>query len=120
MPSPSQQSAMRRLSWIEDARQGILRAVDDVVHEQFKAHPTVDPLKYILRITLRYPLAKATRPYLRQYLRCMAESNGCELPVISITDKWIQAEVLTRSRFWSRDAKGRFQKGGKRFERRSR
>jgi hypothetical protein len=120
MGTPSRKAARERLSWVEDARQGILRAIGDVVHERFRAHPTVDPLKYLLRITLRYPLAKATRPHLRMYLRCMAETKGCEVPIIRITDKWIQAEVLTKSRYWSRDAQGRFIKGGRRFERRPR
>jgi hypothetical protein len=121
MTTSSQKAARDRLSWVEDARQGILRAIgDDVVQPLFKAHPTVDPLKYILRITLRHPLAKETRPHIRAYLRCMADATGCDVPVIRITDQWIQAEVLTVHRYWSRDDQGRFKKRPKRFERRSR
>jgi hypothetical protein len=37
------------------------------------------------------------------------------MPIIRINDFWVQAEVLTQTRTWSRDAKGHFHKGGKRF-----
>lgn len=121
MTYASRKSAQERLSWVEDARQGILRAIgDDVVHPQFLAFPTVDPLKFMLKITLNRPLAKGTREPFRSYLRCWAEQQGCEVPIIRINDFWIQAEVLIQHRHWSRDAKGKFQKGGKRFTRRPR
>ena len=89
------------------------------MHEQFKVFTTVDPLRFILKITLHIPLAKETRAPLRRYLRCWASEFSCELPVINIQNRWVQAEVLTQQRVWSRDAKGKF-KGGRRFEGRSR
>jgi len=98
------------------ARDGIIRACDDAVSESVHVFPTVDPLCFILKITLRYPLAKGTRSPLRTYLRCWAEDHGCDVPVIRINDHYVQAEVLTRSRIWHRDQKGRF-KPQKRFER---
>lgn len=116
MPTANQKTLRDRLSWVESARQGILSAIgDDVVDTRFTVHPTVDPLKLILKVTLRRPLAKNTKGHLRTYLRCHAESNGCELPTIKIKDSWIQAEVLIQSRHWSRDAKGKFLRGGRRF-----
>ena len=116
MTYASQKMSRKRLSWVEDARLGVLRAIgDDVINPQFLAFPTVDPLKFILKITLKHPLAKGTREPLRQYLRYWAEQNGCELPIIRINTFWVQAEILTQARVWSRDAKGKFQKGGKRF-----
>lgn len=121
MTTSSQAAARERLSWVDDARQGILRAIgDDVINPNFKAFPTVDPIKHILKITLRLPLSKSTRSHLRAYLRCWAEMNGCEVPIIRITDKHIQAEVLTKHRYWRRNAQGRFKPGGKRFIRRPR
>ena len=116
MTDSSQRMARERLSWIEDLRIGILGAVgEDVVSPQFQAFPTVDPLKFLVKITLRRPLAKKTREPLRAYFRCQAEKHGCEAPIIRITDQWIQAEVLTVHRTWSRDAHGQFHKGGRRF-----
>jgi hypothetical protein len=117
MSSASQKSAKERLSWVEGARQGILSAIgDDIVQPQFKVFPTVDPLRFILKVTLSRPLAKKTREHFRAYLRCHAERHGCELPIIRITDQWIQAEVLTVSRVWSRDAGGKFNSVGRHFE----
>jgi len=107
-----------RLEWVEPAREGLLRALgEDIMSPRISVFPTVDPLKLILKITFRRPIAKETREPLRTYLRCWADTYSCELPVIHITDRWAQAEVLIQQRVWSRDAKGRF-KGAKRFERR--
>jgi len=112
--------ARQRLQWVEHARQGILAAVGEgVIDPQFQVFPTVDPLRFILKITLLVPLGKATREPLRNYLRAWAKEFSCDVPVIDIHESWIQAEVLTQQRFWSRDAKGKF-KGGQRFERRLR
>jgi hypothetical protein len=113
--------ARQRLQWVEHLRQGILAAIDeDVVDPSFQVFPTVDPIRFILKINLRLPIGKDTREPLRAYLRCWAREFSCDVPVINITDSWIQAEVLTQERVWSRDAKsGRF-KGGQRFERRAR
>lgn len=120
MTTARKRLTQERMQWVEYARQGILVAVgEDVVHPQFKIFPTVDPLKFILKITLRMPLAKKTREPLRTYLRSWAGEFGCELPIINIEKAWVQAEVLTQHRKWSRDAKGRF-KGGRRFESRPR
>ena len=117
----SREIATKRLSWVEDARQGILSAIgDDLIHPQFQVFPTVDPIKFVLKITLLAPLRKETREPLREYLRYWAEKHDCELPIIRITDRWVQAEVLTRHRHMERDLHGRFKKGGKRFVRRPR
>ena len=105
---------------MEHARQGILAAIgDEVIAPQFQVFPTVDPLRFILKITLLLPLGKATREPLRMYLRAWAAEFSCDVPIVDIHESWIQAEVLTQTRVWSRDAKGKF-KGGQRFERRPR
>lgn len=115
----SQEINAKRLSWVESARQGILSAIgDDFIHPQFQVFPTVDPIRFILKITLLVPLRKETKEALRDYLRGWAEEHDCELPVIRITNQWVQAEVLTRHRHLERDQHGRFKKGGKRFVRR--
>jgi len=113
--------ARQRLQWVEHARLGILSAVgDDVIRSQFQVYPTVDPLRFILKITLLHPLGKDTREPLRAYLRAWAQEFSCDVPIIDIHDGWIQAEVLTQTRTWSRDAKtGKF-KGDQRFVRRPR
>ena len=109
-----------RFTWVEPARQGIIRAIGDpIIHEKVGIFPTVDPIRLILKMSLRRRLHKGTRQPLRTYLRCWAEMEGCEVPIININDSCIQAEVLIQHRFWSRDAHGRF-KGGRRFERRPR
>lgn len=106
---------------MEHARKGILFAIgDDVVEPTFQVFPTVDPIRFILKVTLRLPLGKNTRAPLRTYLRCWAAEFNCELTIIDITKTRIQAEILTKTRKWSRDTKGRFKKGGRRFERRPR
>lgn len=122
MTSSKKHFAQQRLQWVEHARQGILAAVgDDVMDSQFKAYPTVDPLRFILKITLLRPLAKGTREPLRRYLRAWAKEFSCDVPIIDIQDGWVQAEVLTQTRVWSRNAKGMFTKGDqRRFERRPR
>jgi hypothetical protein len=113
----TQNIARKRLSWVDDARKGILQACgDDVVSETFHVFPTVDPIRFILKIPLKFPIGKNTRAPLRTYLRCWAEDHGCDVPVIRINDRHIQAEVLTQTRVWHRDQKGRF-KPQKRFER---
>ena len=109
----------KRLAWVERVRQGLVDALDDVMNPKIRVFPTVDPLRFILKVTLQRPLANATRQPLREYMRGVASLSGCELPVINITDRWIQAEVLTETRHWERDDKGKF-KGPKRFERRPR
>jgi len=120
MTTANEQLARRRLQWVEYARLGILAAIgDDVVHEQFKVFPTADPLRFILKITLKTPIGKGTREPLRNYLRLWAKEFKCELPRIDIQSNRVQAEVLTKQRFWSRDEKGRFH-GNRRFVRRPR
>ncbi len=109
--------ARERLEWVEPARKGLLSALEeDVMHPTIKVFPTVDPLKFILMVTLLRPVAKGTRQPLRTYLRCWAESHGCELPIIRIEKNCVKAEVLIQKRVWSRDEQGKF-RGGKRFER---
>lgn len=108
-----------RFTWVRPAKQGILRAVGDPIIGRIVVRPTVDPLRYILKLELTRRIQKATRDPLRTYLRCWAEMEGCEVPIININDSCIQAEVLIQHRHWSRDAQGRF-KGGRRFERRIR
>jgi hypothetical protein len=120
MNAVQKKAAQKRLQWVEHARLGILSACgEDVVAPTFSVHPTVDPIRFILKITLRVPIAKGTREPLRTYIRCWAGEFDCEVPIFNITKRWIQAEVLTAQRVWSRDAKGKF-KGGRRFERRTR
>jgi hypothetical protein len=111
-----QKIARKRLEWVDLARGGIIRACDDVVGKTFHVFPTVDPLRFILKIPLNFPIGKDTRAPLRAYLRCWAEDHGCDVPVIRINDYYIQAEILTRARVWHRDQKGRFSPQ-KRFER---
>lgn len=111
-----QRTAKKRLEWIDPAREGILRACDDSVKQTFHVFPTVDPIRFILKIPLRHPLGKNTRSPLRTYLRCWAEDNGCDIPIIRINDRYIQAEVLTVSRVWDRDSMGRFKPATRRFE----
>jgi len=100
--------ARQRLDWVELARAGIVSAVGEVVDPTFKVVPTVDPLKFILKITLRHPLQKNTRAPLRTYLRCWAKQYGCDVPIVNIGPSRVQAEVLTRERTWDRNARGRF------------
>ena len=103
--------ARKRLGWIEHARLGIISALgDDMVDSQFKAFPTVDPLRFILKIPLHLPIPKDARGPLRTYLRCWADEYKCDVGPIRITKRWIQAEVLTQERTWSRDEKGQFTK----------
>lgn len=93
-------AAKHRLSWIENARQGLLGALgEDVMSPTVEVRHTIDPLKFILTITLLHPLAKGSREPVRVYLRGWAEMLDCHLPVINITDKLIRAEVLTEHRF---------------------
>lgn len=122
MTSSKEHFARQRLQWVEHARQGILAAVgDDVMSPQFEVFPTVDPLRFILKITLLRPVAKGTRGPLRTYLRAWAKEFSCDMPIIDIQERWVQAEVLTQTRVWSRNAKGMFNKGDhQRFERRPR
>lgn len=121
MPDVNRKAILERLAWVEPARLGLLSALgDDVMNPRIRVAPTVDPLKFILSVALRRPLAKETRPHLRAYLRCYAEMHRCELPIIRITDNRVQAEVLIQQRRWNRSADGRFKKGAKRFERRPR
>jgi hypothetical protein len=94
----SQEILRERLSWIDSARNGILEAIEGKVDATFKVHPTVDPLKVILRINLYRPLCKNTREPLRTYLRLWAHKYDCRVPIVNINDKWIQAEVLIKSR----------------------
>jgi len=120
MPNVTRSAIRRRLAWVESARLGLISALgDDVMHSRVRVTPTVDPLKLILSVALKIPLAKGTRPHLRTYLRCHAEMHGCELPIIRITDKRVQAEVLIESRYKPRDHLGRFKKRGRRFERKN-
>jgi hypothetical protein len=108
MSKISEQVLRARLQWVEYARVGILSAIEDKVNPTFQVFPTVDPLKVILKITVSRPLAKSTRSYFRTYIRCWASEFGCDVPIINIEDRHIQAEVLIVSRHWSRDATGKF------------
>jgi hypothetical protein len=117
MDYASQKVIEKRFTWVEPARQGIVRAIGDpIIHETVGILPTVDPIRFILKLQLSRKLGKATRSPLRTYLRCWAEMEGCDLPIINITDRYIQAEVLIKHRQWERDTHGRF-KGSRRFER---
>jgi hypothetical protein len=110
----------KRIEWVEGARTDLLMAIgEDVMSPTIHVASTVDPLKFILKIDLKRPLQDGTREHLRRFLRCIAEDNGCELPIIRITERWIQAELLIQQRVWERNALGRF-KGARRFESRSR
>jgi len=101
--------ARKRLEWVDHARAGILRAVgDDIVSTNFQVFPTVDPIKFILKIQLIRPLGKDTRKPLRKYIRCWAKEWDCDLPRIDIDNKKITAEVFTKRRHYRRDAKGKF------------
>lgn len=97
-------AAQERLRWLEDARQGLIRALGEgIVEPNISIFTTVDPIKFILKIKLLIPLGKGTRNPLRTYLRCWAKNNACELPTINIDNKRIQAELLTTRRFWRSD-----------------
>jgi hypothetical protein len=119
MDHVSKQIVEKRFAWVEPAKQGIHRAIGEPIIRSVSIHPTVDPIRLILKLGLTRRLQKSTRNPLRTYLRCWAEMEGCEVPIINITDRHIQAEVLIVHRFWERDAHGKF-KGGRRFERRPR
>ena len=107
----AQKMLKERLAWVEPARLGILSAIgEDMVHPQFKVYPTVDPLKVMLKIILLHPLSNKTRKHLRDYIRCRAESHGCDVPIINIHDRNIYAEVLLKTRVWNRNEKGKFVK----------
>jgi hypothetical protein len=96
----------RRMEWVESARQGLLRALEEEVMDPVvEVFPTVDPLRVILKITLRRPVAKASRLHLRRYLRAWAEKYNCEIPNIAITDRWVQGNVLIKHRHWKPDVK---------------
>jgi hypothetical protein len=112
------QAALKRLEWVEKARLGIVAAIGDVVDPTFKVFPTVDPLKFILKISLNRPLSKATRDPLRTYVRLWAQEFGCDVPIINIGRDRVQAQVLTRQKVWDRNARGRF-KPKERFVRRN-
>lgn len=109
----------KRFTWVKPAVQGMHRAIGDPIVSEIIIRPTVDPIRLILKLRLSRKIHKGTRSPLRTYLRCWAEMEGCEVPIINITDRCIQAEVLIQHRHWERDAHGRF-KGGRRFERRAR
>lgn len=111
MTKVSREINRKRLRWVGHARDGVLSAIGDVVKPTFQVFPTVDPIRFILKIALNRPLAKATRPHLRTYLRCWAQEFECDIPVIRITDQRVQAEVLTKQRHWNRNSKGMFTKG---------
>jgi hypothetical protein len=100
--------AQQRLAWVEHARAGIVSAIGDVVDPTFKVIPTVDPLRFILKISLNHPLQKNTRAPLRTYIRVWAQQFGCDVPQINIGPQRVQAEVLTRERTWNRTGRGRF------------
>lgn len=116
----SRQIVLKRIEWVEQARQDLLMALgEDIMQPTIHVVPTVDPLRFILKITLKRPIQKGTREHLRMFLRSVAEEHACELPVINITDHWIQAELLIQQRVWNRNAQGQF-KGPRRFESRTR
>ena len=97
-------AAQERLRWLEDARQGLIRALGDgIIDPNISIFTTVDPIKFIMKIKLLIPLGKGTRNPLRTYLRCWAKNSECELPTINIDNRRIQAELLTKRRFWRSD-----------------
>lgn len=98
------------MAWVETARHGLLMILDTDIDPNFVVRPTVDPLRFILSITLRFPLAKAAREPLRGFIRSCARSGDCEVSTIKITDRSIHAEILTKHRHRSRDERGKFLK----------
>ena len=112
----SQQIIYERLKWVEDVRENLLFILEDKMDPVIHVIPTVDPLKLILKISLRRPLAKGSREPIRVFMRACAAAHGCELPIIRMEDNHIQAEVLIEERHWQRDRRGQFT-GPRRFER---
>lgn len=89
----------RRLTWLEQTRKELLHLIgEDTLVSEFRVLPTVDPLKFILRIRLYYPLAKASRQPFRDYLRIRAGQADCELPVIKIDGTSVTVEMLIKHR----------------------
>jgi hypothetical protein len=103
-------SAKERLSWVKTAKTGMLLIFDDDIDSTFRIRSTVDPIRFILSISLRYPIAKEARKHVRAFIRTCAKEGDCEVPTIRITDRGIQAEILTKTRHRARDAKGKFVK----------
>lgn len=87
--------------------------LDDDIDPSFRIRPTVDPIRFIISIGLRFPLVKEARAPLRAFIRHCARKGDCEVPIINITKDRIQAEVFIKHRYRAKDAKGRFMK--KRF-----
>jgi len=99
MTDISEKNLRKRLSWIDDARAGLVSAIgEDVVSATVHIHTTVDPLRLILKIALKRQIEKATRAPLREWLRIHAEADGCELPIINIGKRSITAELLIKHR----------------------
>ena len=99
----------KRLEWVNDAKDTLLMVFGDDIDTNFKTRRTVDPLRFILSINLRYPMPKEARAPIRRFIRMYAEKYDCEVPVIKINkDRFIRAEVLTKHRHRARDAKGKY------------
>ena len=90
-----------RLEWIEELRLGLLRALgEDQMNPNIQVFPSVDPLMVIMKISLNFPLPKGSRESFREYVRAVATKSNCEIPIIHIKDRTIQAEILIKHRHW--------------------
>lgn len=110
MPKVKRDVDKKRLEWVKSAKKGLLMVFDDDIDPNFKIRSTVDPIRFILSITLRYPIAKEARRAVRFFIRTCASKGDCEVPVINITNSRVQAEILTKHRYRARDEKGKFYK----------
>ena len=93
-----------RLEWVEHARKGILLALSESIDPTFSVIPTVDPLKFILKISTRSNLPDAAIRPMRIFLRIWAGKYNCDLPVIKRMKTEIRAEVLIKHRSWKKNA----------------
>jgi hypothetical protein len=90
----------KRLYWVEDLRKGLIFILGEEIMDTVQVHPTVDPLKVILKIPLRSSITQESREPFREYVRAWAEIGNCVVPRIDILGRYVQAEVLIKHRIW--------------------
>lgn len=90
----------KRLFWVESLRRGLMLLLGDDFLDTVQVHPTVDPLKVILKIPFHGRLPQTSRDPFRAYVRAWAEIGNCVVPRIDLLDRYAQAEVLIKHRIW--------------------
>jgi hypothetical protein len=88
-----------RLSWAKTAVRGLQLALGpEVVGLPVRLEETADPLAWILTLTLKQSISKGSRKPLRTYFRLWARVGDCHVPRIVITNQYVRAELLIKSR----------------------